>query len=110
MVSWLEELDRREAAAREEIAELRSQMEELTRRLADREERLSRLEITRETMTEILSGDGAVRVSVDEAAGESRCRWTGAGRDRRSGCGWCRSGSRGLRRMCCRARTGTSSR
>ncbi|MZG19628.1 hypothetical protein GTY44_40175 [Streptomyces sp. SID5914] len=70
MVSWLEEFDRREAAAREEIAELRAQIEELTRRLADRETVLSRLEITRETMTEILSGDGAVTVSVDEAAGE----------------------------------------
>ncbi|GKQ39946.1 hypothetical protein [Streptomyces sp. A012304] len=70
MVSWLEELDRREAAAREGIAELWSQIEELTRRLADRETVLSRLEITRETMTEILSGEGAVTVSVDGAAGE----------------------------------------
>ncbi|MEU7061789.1 IS701 family transposase [Streptomyces sp. NPDC046197] len=61
----------RPAAAREETAELRSQIEELTRRLADWETVLSRLEITRETMTEILSGDGAVRASVDEAAGEA---------------------------------------
>lgn len=57
MVSWVEEFDRREAAAREEIAELRAQIEELTRRLAGREEVLSRLVITRETMTEILTGE-----------------------------------------------------
>ncbi|MFJ3673515.1 hypothetical protein ACIPSE_44420 [Streptomyces sp. NPDC090106] len=67
MVSWLEELDRREASAREEIAELRDRIEELTARLAEREEVLSRLEITRETMTEILSGDDAVTVAGAEA-------------------------------------------
>lgn len=67
MVSWLEELDRREAAAREEIAELLAQIEELTRRLAGREEVLSRLMITRETMTEILSGDETVTDAGAEA-------------------------------------------
>ncbi|MDF2269264.1 hypothetical protein P2Q00_28050 [Streptomyces coacervatus] len=67
MVSWLEELDRRAAAAREEIAELRDRIGELTRRLAEREEVLSRLEITRETMTEILSGDETVTVGGVEA-------------------------------------------
>jgi hypothetical protein len=71
MVSWLEELDRREAAAREEIAELRDRIEELTRRLTDREGVLSRLEITRETMTEILSGDETITVAgaVADAGG-----------------------------------------
>ncbi|MEW2395685.1 hypothetical protein [Streptomyces sp. NPDC046862] len=68
MVSWLEEIERREAAARAEISELRSRMEELGGRVAEREAVLSRLEITRETMTEILSGEGAV--SVDWAAEE----------------------------------------
>ena len=67
MVSWLEELDRREAAARQEIAELRDQIEELTGRLTEREEVLSRLQITRETMTEILSGDETVAVAGAEA-------------------------------------------
>jgi hypothetical protein len=38
MVSWWEELDRREAAAREEIAELRDNVEGLSRPLADRQE------------------------------------------------------------------------
>lgn len=67
MVSWLEELDRREAAAREDIAELQDQIDELTRRLAERQEVLSRLQITRETMTEILSGDETVSVAGTEA-------------------------------------------
>lgn len=72
MVSWLDELDRREAAARHEIAELRDQIEELTRRLAEREDVLSRLQITRETMTEILSGDETVSVAGAETdAGEA---------------------------------------
>ncbi|OEJ28967.1 hypothetical protein AS594_35650 [Streptomyces agglomeratus] len=60
MVSWLEELERREAAAREKIGELRTRIEELDGHLAEREMVLSRLEITRETMTEILYGDETV--------------------------------------------------
>ncbi|MFF1298050.1 hypothetical protein [Streptomyces sp. NPDC058296] len=75
MVSWLEELDRRETAAREEIAELRAQIEELTRRLAGREEVLSRLVITRETMTEILSGDA----TVTDAGADADADGDGAG-------------------------------
>ena len=72
MVSWLEELDRREAAARKKIVELRDQIEELSRRLAEREDVLSRLQITRETMTEILSGDETVSVAGAETdAGET---------------------------------------
>ncbi|MFE3493840.1 hypothetical protein ACFXOS_12125 [Streptomyces sp. NPDC059175] len=67
MVSWLEELDRRDAAARVEIAELRHQIAELSRRLAEREDVLSRLQITRETMTEILSGGETVSVAGAEA-------------------------------------------
>ncbi|MFE3325839.1 hypothetical protein [Streptomyces sp. NPDC059176] len=67
MVSWLEELDRRDAAARVEIAELRDLIAELSRRLAEREDVLSRLQITRETMTEILSGGETVSVAGAEA-------------------------------------------
>lgn len=37
MVSWLEELERREARARELISELRGQIAELTVRLAEQE-------------------------------------------------------------------------
>ena len=72
MVSWLEELDQREAAAREEIAELRDPIEELTRRLVEREDVLSQLEITRETMTEILSGDETVLVAGANAGEAER--------------------------------------
>jgi hypothetical protein len=47
MGSWIEELERREAAARERAEGLRRQIAELSERLAAEEERLSRLEITR---------------------------------------------------------------
>jgi hypothetical protein len=60
MVSWLEELERREAAARYRVAELREQIEELTALLVEQEGAVSRLEITRETMSEILSAAGSV--------------------------------------------------
>ncbi|WP_327350358.1 helix-turn-helix transcriptional regulator [Streptomyces sp. NBC_01304] len=60
MVSWLEELERRDAAARDRIAELRGQIKELTVLLVVQEEVASRLGITRETMSEILSGDSTV--------------------------------------------------
>lgn len=54
MVSWLEELERREAAARERAEGLRRRIEELSAELAVAEKVLSRLAITRETMIEIL--------------------------------------------------------
>ncbi|MFF5011524.1 hypothetical protein ACFY3G_53320 [Streptomyces phaeochromogenes] len=60
MVSWLEEIERREAATWEKIGELRAKPEELTGRLAEQEAMLTRPETTRETMTEILSGGEAV--------------------------------------------------
>ncbi|WP_406335909.1 hypothetical protein [Streptomyces sp. NBC_00203] len=60
MVSWLEELERREAAERDRIAELRGQIEELTALLVEPEGVASRLKITRETMSEILSADRPV--------------------------------------------------
>ncbi|MFD7015352.1 hypothetical protein [Streptomyces sp. NPDC059928] len=60
MVSWLEELQRREARARERISELQGRIEELTGQLAEQQSVVFRLEITRETMSEILSGDGPV--------------------------------------------------
>lgn len=60
MVSWLEELERREAVVRDRIAEPRGQIEELTVLLVEQEGAVSRLKITRETMSEILSADGSV--------------------------------------------------
>lgn len=58
MASLIEELQRREAAARQEVDELRGEIARLTERLARAEERLARLEITRETVAEILGGPG----------------------------------------------------
>jgi hypothetical protein len=59
MGSLIDELQRREAAAREEAEELRGRIAQLAERLAGVEERLSRLVITRETMEEVLNGSGA---------------------------------------------------
>ena len=59
MGSLVDELQRREAAAREEAEELRGRIAQLAERLAGVEERLSRLVITRETMEEVLNGSGA---------------------------------------------------
>ena len=67
MASLIEELQRREAAARHEVDELRGEIARLNERLARAEERLSRLEITRETVTEILGDAGAGQAA--EAAG-----------------------------------------
>ena len=58
MGSLIEELQRREAAARREADELRSEIARLGGRLARAEEALARLEVTRETVTEILGGAG----------------------------------------------------
>ena len=57
--SLVDELHRREAAARAEAEELRGRIAELTERLARAEERLSRLVIARETVDEVLSEAGA---------------------------------------------------
>src|ERR1700746_4191237 len=59
MGSLIDELQRREAAAREEAEGLRGRIAQLTERLAGVEERRSRLVITRETVDEVLSGSGA---------------------------------------------------
>lgn len=56
MASWLEELERRETAARERAEGLHRPIDELSQQLAAVEEQLSRLAITRETMIEILGG------------------------------------------------------
>jgi hypothetical protein len=54
MGSLLEELARREAAARKRIEEIREQVERLQENLTAEEEALSRLVVTRETVREIL--------------------------------------------------------
>lgn len=69
MASLIEELRRREAAARQELDELRGEIARLTERLARAEERLIRLEITRETVSEILGGAGAGQPAAGQEAG-----------------------------------------
>jgi hypothetical protein len=54
MGSLIEELKRREAAARAEADQLRSRMEELARDLAAAEERVSRLVIAREEVVRVM--------------------------------------------------------
>jgi hypothetical protein len=69
MGSLTGELQRREAAARHEVDELRGEIARLNERLARAEERLSRLEITRETVAEIVGGAGTDEAAdTDEAA------------------------------------------
>jgi cell division septum initiation protein DivIVA len=69
MGSLIDELQRREAAAREEAEELRGRIAQLTERLAQADERLSRLVIARETVEEVLNGVGSeVAVTPDGAA------------------------------------------
>ena len=69
MGSLIDELQRREAAARAEAEELRGRIAELAERLAGVEERLSRLVIARETVEEVLDG-AAAEVAVSPAAGQ----------------------------------------
>jgi hypothetical protein len=76
MGSLIDELQRREAAARAEAEELRGRIAELAERLAGVEERLSRLVITREMVDEVLSEAGA---GVPPAAGPEAAGRPGAG-------------------------------
>jgi hypothetical protein len=69
MASLIEELQRREAAARREVDELRGEIARLNERLARAEERLSRLEITRETVAEILGGVSTGEATAGREAG-----------------------------------------
>jgi hypothetical protein len=69
MASLIEELQRREAAARREVDELRGEIARLSERLARAGERLSRLEITRETVAEILGGAGTDEATAGREAG-----------------------------------------
>jgi hypothetical protein len=68
MSSLIEEVHRREAAARDEAAGLRREIDALTERLAQAEERVARLEITRETVAEILGEADADRGEAPSAA------------------------------------------
>ena len=66
MGSLIDELQRREAAARAEAEQLRGQIAELTERLAGVEEQLSRLVIAREVVDEVLDRAAAEVSPVPE--------------------------------------------
>jgi len=72
MGSLIDELQRREAAAREEAEELRGRIAQLTERLARADERLSRLVIARETVEEVLNGAGWEAAMTPDGAAPSR--------------------------------------
>jgi hypothetical protein len=63
MGSLVDELRRREAAARSEAEQLRGQIAALAERLAGVEERLSRLAVAREVVDEVLAGPAAAEAS-----------------------------------------------
>src|SRR5262249_52647920 len=63
MGSLTDELQRREAAAREEAGELRARIAQLTERLARVEERLSRLVITRERVEQVLNEEAGAEAA-----------------------------------------------
>lgn len=71
MGSLVDELQRREAAARAEAEELRGRIAELAERLAGVEEQLSRLVIAREVVDEVLDGTGAEVSPVSRAPGQA---------------------------------------
>jgi chromosome segregation ATPase len=68
MGSLIDELQRREAAARAEAEELRRRIAELAEQLARAEERLSRLVIARETVEEVLDSAATEMAPVSPAA------------------------------------------
>jgi hypothetical protein len=67
MGSLIDELQRREAAARAEAEELRGRIAQLAERLAGVEEQLSRLVIAREVVDEVLGGAAAEASPVSPA-------------------------------------------
>lgn len=68
MGSLIEELRRREAAARAEVDRLRSRIEELSRDLARAEEQASRLAIASEEVTRVLEEPAAAEPPAQDGA------------------------------------------
>lgn len=63
MVSLIEDLEAREAAARVRVEELEAEIAELTSRLVGGREAWSRLRVTRETVTEVLAEQSGQEVA-----------------------------------------------
>jgi hypothetical protein len=72
MGSLVEELRRREAAARAEAERLRSRIEGLAEELARAEEQVTRLVITREEVARVLEEPAAAEPAAGKPAGEPR--------------------------------------
>ena len=70
MGSLIEELRRREAAARAEADRLRTRIEELAEDLARAEEQATRLAIAREEVTRVLGGPAAADVPTGQDGGK----------------------------------------
>ncbi|MFE0179195.1 hypothetical protein ACFWZ2_43515 [Streptomyces sp. NPDC059002] len=70
MVSLPEELEAREAAARQRVEELQAEAAELALRLERAREDLSRLEITRETVVQVLAELSAAEAEPEIVAGD----------------------------------------
>jgi chromosome segregation ATPase len=75
--SLIDELQRREAAARADAEELRVQIADLAERLAGVKERLPRLVIARETVDEVLREAGSQASSAAVPGGMVRSRRPG---------------------------------
>ena len=107
MGSLVDELQRREVAARAEAERLRGQIAELSERLAGVEEQLSRLVIARDVVDEVLAGASTAEVSPVPGQPEVPAS-PGAGHlPVTPGCWRCRRGGLVLELMCCRRITGT---
>ena len=78
MGSLIEELRRREAAARAEAGRLLARVEELTGELASAEEQVTRLAIAREEVTRVLEEPPAADPARQEDAPAARPRSPGA--------------------------------
>jgi hypothetical protein len=81
MVSLIEELEAREAAARARVEELEAEIAELTARLEGVREAWSRLRVTRETVAELLvelSGQEVSETAVPQEPVEPEVRVVGA--------------------------------
>ena len=108
MGSLIDELQRREAAARAEAEELRGRIAELAERLARAEERLSLLVIARETVEEVLGSAATEMAPVSRGCGAAGRDGADGGRVVHRWSGWwrCRRGGLVLGFACCRRITG----
>ncbi|MFG2656935.1 hypothetical protein [Streptomyces sp. NPDC048425] len=68
MGSLFEELEAREAAARERVDDLEDQLAEVTRRLEEAREHLERLRIARETVSEVMAEMSAGASATSDSA------------------------------------------